>query len=208
MNTTEWEVLSGVIEHTWSGDWDGRKAGVYYDMLRGYEATEVRDAILRLVQEGQRWRPSIAEVVAAINLAYDTPLPAWRETWQTILTALGKRDEDVAREMLDDCHPLLPAFIDTCGWTELRQRPFFGDYGAIEQERFRKEWEEFADVARTRLKQGRAKDVIEGRSGKVRRLDASATLIGLDPGNAPALPVGTSTPKGRDIDVPGDERKE
>jgi hypothetical protein len=196
MNTTEWAVLSTVIENSWAGDWDGRKAGVYYDMLRSYDAVEVRDAIHSLVQLGQKWRPSVAEVVAAINAAYDVPIPAWRETWQVILTALGKRDEEMAREMLDDCHPLLPAFIDTCGWTELRQRPFFGEYGSIEQDRFRKEWEEFVDVARVRLRQGRAQDVIEGRAGRVRRLDASSTLLGLDPGNAPALPVGDDQREG------------
>lgn len=183
MTAEQWIKLSYLVQNGWPGEWDDDKSATYFEFLRGHEAQAVLAALHRMAQEAKPYRPTPTEIIGAINSmsADEETLPSWTEAWATILKGLKARDLEQGRAYVEKVHPVLLAFMDTEGWDKLRYAPFFGDHGALEQERLRQRWEAFCQVAKDRLKRGRTMDSLTGR-GQFRRLDASVALVGVETG--------------------------
>lgn len=183
MTNEEWNGLTVLLDEGWPGPFRGDAERAYRTFLDGYDAVQVLEALHRLVHRGEKFRPSVAEVVAAIT--DDPGRPTWAEAYSAlfgprgaIAGARGKAGEAVARA--EAVHPYVGAFLRAQGFERLRSVPVDDpDYGGLERKRLGDEWERFVVQCDERIATGRALDSL-GRREQIgpRRLDPLG-LLGL-----------------------------
>jgi hypothetical protein len=165
-----WELIEQLLAYSWrSPRWDSATATAYRFHLDRYEPEEVLLAIQRLAQRGGSFRPSAAEVVAAIGEQLDSELPSWTE-FEAALYGGGHCDHEAFR-----------LFVDAKG-DRLRLLPVnCPDYGHLYRREVRQDWERFAERYTARKREGRALAALGRRTqGELRRMDPLAALA---PGN-------------------------
>jgi integrase len=146
---SEWAVIEQLLAEGWNQAWDQRKADAYRLLLGGYEAGEVAMAVRRIIERGTAYRPSIAEVVAAINV--DAGLPTWAETYQLIIAVCW----DPGR--LGEAHEVVRLFVQAQGLGRLQTLPLNDpDWGHVERKRLGDEYDRFVDRYQERRREGRA----------------------------------------------------
>jgi hypothetical protein len=112
--------------------------------------------VQRLIQRGDHFRPSIAEVVAALDV--DADLPTWSEAYTAIIGICWKPSR------LDEAHEAVRLFVEAQGLGRLQTLPLNDpDWGHVEQRRLGDQYAEFVERYRERQREGRALEAL-GRS--------------------------------------------
>jgi hypothetical protein len=173
VNDRDWDVLAQLLEAGWpagNDPFDQRKADAYRAMLDGHDPAEVALALRRIMERGGTYRPSIAEIIAAINA--DPGLPTWAEAYQTIVAACWNPGR------LDDAHEAVRLFVRAQGLGRLQTLPLNDpDWGHVERKRLRDEYDRFVERYQERRREGRALEAL-GRATRreLERLDPLAAL--------------------------------
>jgi hypothetical protein len=166
MTDEQWSVLDQLFAEGWSAprEWTAATAGAYRLVLDGYDADQVLLAVQRLIQRGGAFRPSIAEVVAALNA--DPDLPSWAEANSTIMDiayADGLRAAGLPAPSREPAHEVIELFVAAQG-SRLQMLPLNDlDWGHVERKRLGDEYEAFVQRYQERKREGRALEAL-GRS--------------------------------------------
>lgn len=181
MNDREFDAVVQLVEECWPGPdvFDQRKRDAWQLMLGHHEAADVAAAVHRLVQTGDHWRPSVAEVAAAINA--DPGFPSWDEVYEVIygrgrVTRAPTDEEAIARAA--EAHEAIGLFVRAKGLRALQLLPINDPvYGQLRQRELRENWEQHVDRYQERRREGRVMAAL-GRPahGELQRFDPLAAL--------------------------------
>jgi hypothetical protein len=186
----DWESLCLLIEEGWPGEFDETAAKAWRLFLDDYTADQVMVALKTLVARGGTFRPSVAEVVAAIRK--DPSLPTFEEAMKLIYGRGGvlrarprestfRDSAEMARayhearlERARDLHPLVSTFVDRFGIDRLDSIEInHPDYGDVKRKDLRDAWDRHVEAMDGRdvaaLASGR-------RRGELGRLDPLEAL--------------------------------
>lgn len=190
----EWESISLLIEEGWPGEFTDAASSAWRVFLDDYNADGVLTALKVLVARGGRFRPSVAEVAAEINV--DRSAPTFVEAYQLIYGVRGvlaarpkgelwwdtpaqreRAYEDAARDCAAEMHPLIGRFINRYGIDRLRMLEL-GDpeYGAIRRRELQADYEQLAEALEGR----RLESIAAPRRNELAKVDPLASL-GLEP---------------------------
>jgi hypothetical protein len=195
MTDEQWAVFEQLLAHGWSAprQWDQPTGDAYRLVLDGYDPDQVLLALQRLIHRGGPFRPSIAEVVAAINA--DAALPTFDEAYN----AIWEKGGYVWTGRLDGLHELVVLFIEARGGLEgcRRERVADPDYGGAVRQQLATAWAELVDRYEARKREGRALEAL-GRSkrGELAKPDYLATLSA-EPGAGDQAAATSRLPEGR-----------
>lgn len=173
MTDEEWDLIEGVLEECWPGDWNERTGPSYRLLLDDYPAASVVGALRKHVAAGPKYRPSASELGGALN--EDPGIPTWTEVEEALLGPRGILR--TGRELPEGSHEVLVAFVGAAGRERLGQRPFDDpQWGEVERRRLREDWDRFAERAEERRVHGLALASVGAPSGELRRLRPLAAL--------------------------------
>lgn len=176
MEDREWDLIEGVLEECWPGQWTERTGPAYRLLLDGYPAEVVVASLRKYAAVGSKFRPSASELVG--GLTEDPGVPTWTEVEEALLGRAGILRN--GRELPGESHEYLVAFVAATGRERLGQRPFDDpEWGEVERRRLREDWERFAERAEERRAHGSALASIGAPSGELTRLRPLAAL-GID----------------------------
>lgn len=188
-----WAMFFDLLDSGWPGDLDPDQAPAYRVLLEGTDPDRIVQGVRRLLHQGQRFRPSAAEILAAGRK--DPSRPTFVEAYRLIFGPRGvlqarpavRRYSDAgerariyneaALERAADMHPLIGAFIHAQGLDRLRdldlQDP---EYGPLRRKELEGEWDALVariddrEIALDALPAG------DARRGQLRALDPLAAL--------------------------------
>jgi hypothetical protein len=197
MTADEWEGLCLLIEEGWPGEFSDATADAWRVLLDDYSADQVIKGLKTLIarppkdEKGRRFRPSVAEVVAAIRhdpsqlTGPEIAAVLWNRGGVMHASAaykpggfgLGERDvaDDQAKLNAAAVHGrLVYDFVSTVGLDRLRSMDPRDDlYGAANRQRLEAEWDRFTERADERD----VKVMIAGPSrGTLGRVDPLSAL--------------------------------
>ena len=89
MTDQEWADLDKLLRNWWSQDWDADRSEAFRVALDRFPAPVVAAALGRLLESGGAFRPSAAEIVAAV-LNSGKPRPQPDEAWGLIEQAVRR----------------------------------------------------------------------------------------------------------------------
>jgi hypothetical protein len=163
----DWGVIDQLLGEGWGQPWDQRKSDAYRLVLGDYEVADVAMAIRRIIERGGAYRPSIPEVVAAMNT--DAGMPTAEEAVALLIRAQYRSG------VLEGCHEVVRAFSATVnvGMLPLNDP----DWGHVERRRLGEQYEQFVERYKERQREGRALEAL-GRASRdeLKRLDPLAAL--------------------------------
>jgi hypothetical protein len=187
----EFETIVQLLEEWWPGQgaFDERRTVAWQAALGGYEASAVLAALHRLLQVGDHWRPSVAEVVAAITA--DPGRPTWDEAYRAIFAYGGvcwTATEDEGHERARAVHELVATFVRARGWAALRREPVNDEeWGPVRRRELQWAWEQHVERYDERRRDGRALEaLVRPARGELARLQPLTALEG----SRPKLPAG------------------
>lgn len=195
----EWEAFCGLLGGCWPGDLSPDDAEAWRMALDGIEPPVAIEALKVLLHEGQRFRPSASELLAAIH--NDPSEPTFDEAVQLIRRALkapGYRerlrerqretgstfiptdDEDELRMeaikvALEQVHPRVRGFVATQGVERLHRmlgQIEDGDWGEKHRADLRADWERHVESGEQR----ELTVIVSGGRVGLRELDPLAAL--------------------------------
>jgi hypothetical protein len=171
MTGEQWAPIEQLLANGWgSPRWTQAAASTYRAVLAGRDPEQVTLAIFRLIERGGPYRPSIAEVVASINV--DAGVPMWSEAYTAIIGICW----DPRR--LDGVHEVVRLFVQAKGLNRLQTLPLNDpNWGHVEQKRLGDEYAQFVERYQERQREGRALEAL-GRStrGELAKPDYLAAL--------------------------------
>jgi hypothetical protein len=190
----EWASCCFFVDQAFKGDFDEDKRDAYRFFLDGLDPELMMAALRALVEDGEEWLPAAGRILKRARSLQEPPVPGWAEVYPALVQAtdVGGRTytdgeaEKTAKAVawLDEYkHRVIARFYETQGWARLARTGFDDqDYGALRENDLRRQWEEFVDVARQRLVQGRALEPSAAR-GEIgpSRLDQAALMRSLQP---------------------------
>jgi hypothetical protein len=192
----EWAGISLLIEAGWPGDFTDATASAWRVFLGGYTPNDLLDALKRLVARGDRFRPSVAEVVA--ELRNDPSAPTFDEMMELVfgrggvlsartsinkgVWVMGERDAldiEAMQQHAATMHPLVQSFVDRQGLHRLRRLNIDDEeYGAIRRRELAQAWEQHLEAMHGRdiaaMTTGRG-------NGSLTKLDPLSVLRGTRP---------------------------
>lgn len=190
----EWESIALLIEEGWPGEFTDASAAAWRVFLDDYDAERVLTALKVLVARGGRFRPSVAEVAAEINV--DRCVPTFIEAYQLIYGARGvlaarpkqswwdtpaqreRSYEDAARERAAEMHPLIGRFIDRYGVNRLRMLELDDpEFGALRRRELQADYEQLTEAL-----EGRRLEAIAAprRNGGLARIGDPLEALGIE----------------------------
>lgn len=171
----EWTGIETLLEHGWPGEFSDAGRAAYRVLLAGLDPDQVLAALRSLARKGGTFRPSAAEVAAAV--ADDPAKPTFDEALQVIRRVVPVRPDEAALERAAAVHPYLAAFIESVGLDRLRRWPIDDpEFGQLETDRLREAWRLFVVRADHRLASGIAIDTPQRRQLGPRKPDFAGAL--------------------------------
>lgn len=149
----EWEAFATLLEEAWPGEFDDSAREVYRLLLGDLEPVPAGEALKRLLYSGQRFRPSVAELLAALRDDPGRPTfeeavllifggagccgildarPAQRvfyddeeglEPWRSAAQKKRAAERDAIDQACRAAHPLIGGFVLRQGIDRLRLMP-------------------------------------------------------------------------------------
>lgn len=157
MTPDEWAGICTLLEHGWPGEFPDASRAAYAILLDGLNADQVVGALKAKVRQGGTFRPSAAEVAAAV--AADPSKPTFDEALQAIRRIVPVRPDEAALERAERVHPYLRAFVESVGLDRLRTWPIDDpEFGQLETAKLRDAWDRFVERADHRQASGVAID--------------------------------------------------
>lgn len=186
----EWETIALLIDEGWPGEFTDAAAAAWRVFLDDYDADRVLTALKVIVARGGRFRPSVAEVAAEINV--DRGAPTFIEAYQLIYGGRGvlaarpkgslwwdtpaqreRAYEDAARERAAEMHPLVGRFIDRYGIGRLRMLALDDpEFGAVRRRELQADYEHLTEAMEGR----RLESIAAPRRNELAKLDPLAAL--------------------------------
>jgi hypothetical protein len=131
----EWEGFCALLEEAWPGDFDEVARSSWRVLLDGIEPAAASEGLRRMLFSGQRFRPSVSELIAAVR--EDPSTPTFEEAYQLIFgsggvlkaraphKALITEDDErrAVQERLETVHPLVASFATRQGLSRLGSLP-------------------------------------------------------------------------------------
>lgn len=172
----QWHLFVGLLREWWhesAEQWTERRVRALSVGMADFTAGQASQALRRLRDSGQRFAPRVPEIADAIHV--DRDIPSWTEARALLFDAPGgvvhagipaaarpadeeERHRLAERAMLEraaQLHDTIAAFTLAFGARRLALAPIHDpDYGAIELQRLREQWEEFAQRADARRRDG------------------------------------------------------
>lgn len=174
----QWDLFVGLLQAWWpepEDRWTEQRVVGLAMGLADFTADQAGAALRRLRDGGQKFPPRVPEIANAIHV--DRDAPSWTEAHALLLDRPGgviharipRGERPVGEEarwalreqaMLDrasELHPMIAAFTAAYGPRRLEAvsgRIAHSEYGAVELERLREEWEDFVDRAEARRREG------------------------------------------------------
>lgn len=207
----QWDRFVFVLREWWPEPverWTERRIMGLALGVADFSSEQVGDALRRLRDSGHKFPPRVPEIADAIKV--DRSAPSWTEAHALLFDRPGgviharapRRNgalgEDARRQLRDEAmleraaelHPMIAAFTAAYGPRRLDdvsgRIAYTADYRAIELERLREEWEDFAQRAEARRR--------EGLPLLTAPLDARRRELGpVRPDYAAAITAGTTT---------------
>lgn len=186
----EWDAFAGLLAEAWPGPFDVPSAAAYRVLLDDVAPEHAVAALRGLLYAGHRFRPSVAELLAAMR--DDPSQPTWAEAYQLIYgrggvlraqpTATRWGSEGERRRLQDtaaaaraaDMHALIGGFCRAQGLAYLRSlRVDCPDWGTKHRADLERAWDSY--VAAHEGREVAALAAGTGRDG-LRRLDPLAAL--------------------------------
>lgn len=166
----QWAQFCALLDHGWPGDFTVEQAKAYRALLDISDPQVMLEALRRLLHGGQRFRPSVAELLAAARR--DPAVPTFDEAYRLIFGPGG-----VFRTgRTDDVHPLVLAFVERQGPQRLRTLPLEDpEWGHRHRTDLQRAWEAHVDAF-----DGREVAALAAGTGQdgLHRLDPLAALTG------------------------------
>lgn len=186
MTDDEWEVIAGVLEECWPGEWTERTGPAYRMMLDSYPAEQVAAALRVWTRRGEKWRPSAGELVGL--LTEDAEAPTWAEAFAAIFNVGGIisrwQRHGWSHGTRTEYHELIEAFVEAQGVARLAMIPVNDEtWGEKRRADLGREWEEFLDRARSRQERGLPLLTGGRPAGELRRLGEGSVRGALESGN-------------------------
>jgi hypothetical protein len=196
MNDSHWNGIAEVLDAAWPGEFTEDQAATYRVLLDDAEPERVIEALRRLLFAGQKFRPSVAELLSTLHA--DPSVPTFDEAYRLIFdhphgllsssTRDAKRDGVTrAQAVADrlDVHPLVRAFVQRKGVTYLGLLPVDDpDYGLLRRAELQRDWEahvaalEGRDVAALAAPRGErglhSFDPLAALGGPVKQIESAA----------------------------------
>jgi hypothetical protein len=181
-----WLGFCALLDEAWPGSFDPDAERAYRVLLDDLEPGAAIGALRRLLYGGQRFRPSVAELLAAIRK--DPSRPTFEEAWTLIEESMGccargpfiseaamHRADDV--EFLRDLNhrnPLVRSFVERYGVRRIQELPINDpQWGEKTRRELREAWERHVEASEGREVAALASG--EGREG-LRQLDPLSAL--------------------------------
>jgi hypothetical protein len=191
-STSTWAAFCALIDEAWPGSFDQHAEASYRTALDAYDPALVVRALQVLITSGQKFRPSVPELVAAIRS--DPTRPTFEEALTLIFSPGGvlharpdrralamyaserERFAICNQAMLDRAaqfHPLIGSFVARYGLERLRMLPVDDpQWGNKHRADLERAWERH--VAATDGREALA--LASGRKGELRALDPLAAI--------------------------------
>jgi hypothetical protein len=153
MTGEEWAFICHHLELCFAGDWDDDRAEAYESFLGELPAEAVSGAIAVLAESGQRFIPSVGEILGVLDKANGPP--PFDRAWSLVSRALARagawHDRTVAEHALSSQHPAVLAWVQDYGYERL-QREEVNDpqYGGAIMHRLSKSYSEHCAEYRLR----------------------------------------------------------
>lgn len=90
MNKQAWDRLADCLASWWPGEWTVQKSAAYHLALDGFDPSAVLTALGRLLQAGDRFRPSAAEITAEITGVTRAQHASPDEAWTLVEQAMRR----------------------------------------------------------------------------------------------------------------------
>lgn len=175
MTNDEWEGICTLLEAGWPGEFDDVQRLAYRTLLGDMPADQVVEAIRTLTRRGGSFRPSVSELASVA--AEDPTKPTFTEALSAIRRVVPIRPNEAALDAAERIHPYLAAFIRVAGLDRLRQWPIDDpEYGPLERQRLRGEWDRFVERADERITAGLAIEAPRRQQLGPRRPDFAGAL--------------------------------
>lgn len=113
----KWAALFDLLDNGWPGELTEDAAAAYRTLLDGLEPETVVTGLRRLLVQGQRFRPSAAELIGASRK--DPSRPTFDEAYRLMFGPGGA----AMRDPRDGIHPLVVSFVQRQGAERLRTLP-------------------------------------------------------------------------------------
>lgn len=188
-----WDAFCGLVDEAWPGTFDAEAASSWRVLLDDIDPDAALIALRRLLLKGQRFRPSVSELLAAVRS--DPSRPTFEEAYRLIFGAGGvlrarpvvrawASEADRARAEVEaiekragTVHPLVGQFVVRQGIDRLRRLGLDDpDYGPLRRKELQVAWDVHVEAFDGREIHALAAGT--GREG-LRQLDPLAAL-GLD----------------------------
>lgn len=157
MSNEEWEAISLHLDLCFAGEWDDDKADAYWTFMGGLDAAQVMSAIGVLALAGQKFVPSVGEILGVLDAAHGPP--PFDGAWRSVSRALGRYgtgDVSRAERTLEGAHPFVLDWARGYGWERLAREPVNDpDFGGAVMHRLGASYRDHVAEARLRDRAGR-----------------------------------------------------
>lgn len=198
-----WDDFAGLLTSAWPGEFTADQRAAYRVLLDDVEPQAVVGALKRLLHAGQRFRPSVAEILAAVR--DDPSRPSFEEAYAAIygsrgilaarrepgayadLGAMRRAESEAAKARAADFHPLIAGFVLRYGIDRLRTLELHDpQWGDAKRKELHDAWDRHVEAF-----EGREVAALAAGTGArgLRQLDPLKAL-GLEPPATPLLPAG------------------
>lgn len=130
MTASDWEGVCFVLAKAWPGEFTADHEAAYFFIVGDYERQAVEAAIKQLARAGGRFRPSAAEIAAAVEGA-SLP-PSFDEAWPVIDAAARRFYADPDRlltEIRERAGEFAAGWVATYSVERLTREPLYGEHG-------------------------------------------------------------------------------
>lgn len=124
MEADQWEAICQHLDLCFAGEFPDDKADAYATFLAGLDAIDVMGAIHVLAHGGQRFVPSVGEILGVLDEA--TGPPPFDRAWRALERALsryGRGNVAYAESALVNQHPAVVGWVRSYGWRRLTREP-------------------------------------------------------------------------------------
>ncbi len=159
----EWETLCLLIEEGWPGEFTDATSSAWRVLLDDFDSTQVLGAVKTLVASGGTFRPSVAEIVAAIR--HDPSAPTFEEMLRLVFGpdgimrarpsvttfpdggAMARAYHEARKARAGEVHPLVGAFALRYGLDRLAGLELdHAEYGDLKRKELRASWDQHVKV--------------------------------------------------------------
>lgn len=178
----DWSAFCVLLDDAWPGQFSESAFHSWRALLDGISSELAVEALRRLLYGGQRFRPSVAELLAACRA--DASRPTFDEALGLIYRTLStscrgvfadhsemlRAEHRAIRQRASELHPLVASFIECQGIERLRSLPLdHPTWGEKHRKGLQEAWERHVEV-------GERREVAALASGGLRQLDPTASL--------------------------------